>query len=147
MNGLAIAEDQPVNRIRQMSIERNEKNYSCRLNKVISMFLIYMEGIPYVLTHVKKYWYVISGEILNWYGPFCCWIVNILHNTQSISFFQIKVFCKSPKTQELNFQFQYRKENRLFYPDYVATNYREVQTDLIPNHCWVQICKLRHVSN
>jgi len=37
-----------------MLIERDEKNYSCRLNKVISMFLVYMVQTPYVLRHVKK---------------------------------------------------------------------------------------------
>ena len=107
-----------------------------------------MVQISYVLKHVKRYWYLVSAEILNWYGSFCCSIVNILYNTLSIFFYQIKVFWESPM-QNIGTQFSFpmSRKSYLFYLSYVATNYRGNIDRLNFNHCWVQICKLRQVSN
>ena len=61
-------------------------------------------------------------------------IVNILHNTNSISFFQIEVFWKSPRTL---LSVPISKKHNLFYPFYVATNNRGNTDRHNFNHCWV----------
>ena len=86
---------------------------------------------------------MISGEILNWYGSFCCWIVN---NALDFFFSKSKYPGNHPEHRNSIFISNIKK-NILFYLDYVATNYRGNSDRHHFNHCWEQICKLRHVSN
>ena len=107
--------------------EKWKGNYSCALNKVISMFLIYVVQIPYVFWHVKKYWYMVSEEIWNWYQSF------LLFNWQHSSWHALDFFFANQSILEViqNIETQFGQKPIYFVHRTWLKTIAEIPIDII----------------